>query len=50
MDEVLIVGPAMRSVEWLGLNDGEYRPIAHSGLLDIGAPELAELIDWPAGG
>jgi Uma2 family endonuclease len=48
VDEVLIVDPATRSVHWLGLNEGAYRPIARSGLIEIGADELAKRIDWPA--
>jgi Uma2 family endonuclease len=47
VDEVLIVDPATRSVDWLELNDGEYRPIERSGLIDLGAAELVEQIDWP---
>jgi len=49
VDEVLIVDPSTRSVDWLGLSDGEYQPIAHSGLFEMSAAELAERIDWPAG-
>ena len=48
VDEVLIVSPVTRSVDWLGLYDGEYRPIARSGLIEMSASELAERIDWPA--
>jgi hypothetical protein len=48
VDEVLIADPQQRSVEWLGLTDGAYRPIARSGLIELGADELAEAIDWPA--
>ncbi|HLM85990.1 MAG TPA: Uma2 family endonuclease [Solirubrobacteraceae bacterium] len=48
VDEVLIVDPSARSVDWLGLNDGEYQPIEHSGLIEMSAAELAERIDWPA--
>jgi len=47
VEEVLIVDPAKRSVDWLGLHEGEYRPIARSGLIEIAADELAERIDWP---
>jgi Uma2 family endonuclease len=47
VDEVLIVDPAKRSVDWLGLKDGEYRPLERSGLLELGAGELSERIDWP---
>jgi Uma2 family endonuclease len=49
VDEVLIVDPATRSVDWLGLSDGEYRPIERSGLVEMSASELAARIDWPAG-
>jgi Uma2 family endonuclease len=47
VDEVLIVDPEEHAVHWLGLDGGEYRPIAHSGLLDLGRDELAGQIDWP---
>jgi Uma2 family endonuclease len=47
VDEVLIVDPAKRSVDWLALTDGEYRPVEHSGLIDLGPRELAEQIEWP---
>jgi Uma2 family endonuclease len=49
VDEVLIVDPAKRSVDWLGLHEGEYRPIERSGLIELGASELGERIDWPSG-
>ncbi len=32
----------------LALEDGEYRPVEHSGLIDLGAHALAEQLDWPA--
>ncbi|HYB22821.1 MAG TPA: Uma2 family endonuclease [Solirubrobacteraceae bacterium] len=48
VDEVLIVDPATRSVDWLGLKEGEYQPIVRSGVIDMSAGELAERIDWPA--
>ncbi len=47
VEEVLIVDPAKRSVDWLGLDGGEYRPIERSGLIELGASELGALIDWP---
>ncbi len=50
VDEVLIVDPAKRSVDWLGLHNGEYRPIKRSGLIELGADELGEQIEWPAVG
>jgi Uma2 family endonuclease len=49
VDELLIVDPADRSVTWLGLHGGEYRPIEHSGVLAMGASALTEQIDWPQG-
>lgn len=48
VDEVLLVDPQKRTVDWLGLDNGEYRPIARSGLIELGAKELAARIDWPA--
>jgi Putative restriction endonuclease len=49
VDEVLIVDPRKRTVDWLGLLDGEYRPIERSGLIELGASELAATLDWPSG-
>jgi Uma2 family endonuclease len=49
VDEVLIVDPQERSVSWLGLAGEEYRPIERSGLIDLGAQELGEQLDWPPG-
>jgi Uma2 family endonuclease len=50
VDEVLIVDLEKRSVDWLGLSEGEYRPIERSGLIELGAGELGERIDWPGTG
>jgi Uma2 family endonuclease len=47
VEELLIVDPERRSVEWLALQQTEYRPIERSGLIDLGAAELRERIDWP---
>ncbi len=47
VDEVLIADPQTHTVHWLALEHGEYRPIQHSGLLDLGLVELAERIQWP---
>jgi Uma2 family endonuclease len=47
VDEVLIVDPQEHTVSWLALQDGEYRPIERSGLIDLGAQGLAEQLDWP---
>lgn len=48
VDEVLIVDPAERSVVWLVLGDSEYHAAQRSGLIDLGAGELADRLDWPA--
>lgn len=47
VDELLIVDPAERSVTWLVLREGEYRPIELSEVLELSASALAEQIDWP---
>jgi Uma2 family endonuclease len=47
VDELLIVDPEKRTVHWLALAAGEYRAVEHSGLIDLGAAEIASLIDWP---
>jgi Uma2 family endonuclease len=47
VDEVLILDPEKRTVDWLGLAGGEYRPIERSGLIDLGRDLLAERISWP---
>jgi Uma2 family endonuclease len=47
VDEVLIVDPQKRMVDWFSLEEGEYREIDHSRLIDLGQTELARRIDWP---
>jgi Uma2 family endonuclease len=47
VDEVLIVDPRERSVSWLELETGEYRAVERSGLVDLGAQDLADQLDWP---
>ena len=47
VDEVLILDPDERTVTWLALAGGEYQPVEHSALIDLGPAGLAELIDWP---
>lgn len=48
VEELLIVDPSNNSVSWLALHGGEYRPAGRSEILDLGAAQLGELIDWPA--
>jgi Uma2 family endonuclease len=47
VDELLIVDPAERQIEWLALRDGEYHGIPRSRLIELGAAELADRLEWP---
>jgi hypothetical protein len=47
VDEVLIVDPEKRIVDWLALRGGEYPASERSGLIELGPAELAERIVWP---
>ncbi len=47
VDELLIVDRESRTVKWLALEQGEYRPTQRSQLIPLGPTELAEQIDWP---
>ncbi|MGH2903723.1 MAG: Uma2 family endonuclease [Solirubrobacteraceae bacterium] len=46
VDEVLIVDPQERTVNWLALREGDYERVQRGLLIDLGARELAEQIDW----
>lgn len=46
VDELLIVDPEKRSVDWLGLADDGYEPMEHSQVIDLGAAALAQRIEW----
>jgi hypothetical protein len=47
VDEVLIVDPDERSVQWPALTADEYRDVDGSGLIALTASELAHQLDWP---
>ena len=47
VDELLIVDPREPAVYWLGLRGEGYEPIERSGLIELGALDLAERIEWP---
>lgn len=47
VDELLIVDPARRVVEWYALGDHGYGQVGASRLIDAGPDELARRIDWP---
>ena len=48
VDEVVIVDPAKRTVDWLARVGERYEPTARSGLIDLGPERLAEQLDWLA--
>ncbi|HLI61456.1 MAG TPA: hypothetical protein VKV21_17505 [Solirubrobacteraceae bacterium] len=47
VEELLIVDPLEKQVSWMGPERGAYRQRARSRLIELGAAELAEQIDWP---
>lgn len=47
VDELLIVDPQQRTVQWFALASGQYGPIETSGVIELGPGELAQRIDWP---
>jgi len=46
VDELLIVDPEAHTITWLARHDDQYRPLAHSHLIELAAREL--VINWPA--
>jgi Uma2 family endonuclease len=47
VEELLIIDPGEKTVSWMGLEGAEYKHLRHSRLIELGAAELAERIDWP---
>lgn len=47
VQEVGIVDPGARTVEWFDRGAGGFQPADRSSLLDVSAAELAKEIDWP---
>jgi Uma2 family endonuclease len=50
VNEVVVVDPEKRGVDWLALVGGEYRPAPRSRLIELGPQELTQLIVWSASG
>src|SRR5450755_3622342 len=50
VDELLIVDPLDRTVDWLALEDGKYGRIERSRLIEFAPAELAARLDWPTVG
>ena len=48
VDELAFVDPQTRTVDWLGLERGESRPVKRSRLITLRPADLAERIDWPS--
>jgi len=48
VDELLIVDPAKRKVDWLALDGDTYRPTTRSALIDLTAADLAARLTWSA--
>lgn len=46
VDEVLIVDPGRRAVDWLALRERDYRPAERSRLIDLSTADLARRIEW----
>ena len=47
VEELLIVDPEKGTVSWMELEGGEYRHLKRSRLIELGAAELIDRIDWP---
>lgn len=48
VEEVLVVDPEVRTVEWFVRAPDAFRPADGSAILAIAGTALTELIDWPA--
>ena len=48
VDELLIVDPAARKVDWLVRDGDSYQPTLRSALLNLTTDELARQLGWPA--
>jgi Uma2 family endonuclease len=46
VNEVLIVDPERRTVEWLALAGAGYEPAERSDVIELGPAELAAQLDW----
>lgn len=47
VDELLIIDPAERKIDWLTLTSGEYRPLQRSTVVKLTTEDLAASITWP---
>jgi hypothetical protein len=42
----VIVDPDKRSVSWAAFDQGGYRPIERSAVIELGPAELTHKLDW----
>lgn len=47
VEELLIVDPRARTVEWFARGEGGFQPVPGSNVLGVSANELAAELDWP---
>ena len=48
VDELVVVDPDQRTVQWLALTAAGYGDVERSAVIDFGPVELADRVDWPA--
>jgi Uma2 family endonuclease len=46
VEELLIVDPQEKTVSWMGLEGGEYRPVERSRVIEFGPGELSQKLEW----
>jgi Uma2 family endonuclease len=46
MDEVVIIDPDQRRIDWLARHDGDYLQVECSALIGLGPRTLAEQLGW----
>ncbi len=47
VEELLIVDPQKRSIDWLALRDDSFEAIERSSVIDLSVTQLVEGLDWP---
>ncbi len=48
VDELVIIDPDARTVQWLALDASDYRQVERSGVINVSVDGLATALDWPA--
>lgn len=47
VDELIVVDPLTRSIDWRALERERYVPVDQSALIDLGGERLTQRLDWP---